>query len=211
MPNLRPYILSCLLAILLSLSIPMAFAQAEAGSNQATNSLPSHQDAISQLSATNQAKASNGNLEQQSDIVADADTVIVENPPEVGKHVKANMDAGSMVLSLLMVVALIVVCALVLKRFNFAQQHTKHLKMVANLSLGAKERVVVVQVGEKQLVLGVTSQQVNLLDTLAEPLTIASDNPSPLAGNVLAFLQKVNTKQKSNSHKTRINQQPERT
>jgi len=120
-------------------------------------------------------------------------SVVAEQAPEVGKHVMANMDAGSMVLSLLMVLALIIISALVLKRFNLAQQNTKQLNVVASLSLGAKERLVVVQVAEQQLVLGVTAQQITLIDSLAEPLVATTE--TPMTGNVLAFLQKASGKQ----------------
>ncbi|GAA0815648.1 hypothetical protein GCM10009111_14250 [Colwellia asteriadis] len=95
---------------------------------------------------------------------------LVQDAPQVGKHVMANMDAGSMILSLLMVLALIIVSAFVLKRFNLVQQGGSQLKVITSLSLGAKERVVVVQAGDKQLLLGVTAQQISLLDTLEEPL-----------------------------------------
>ncbi len=121
---------------------------------------------------------------------------VVEQTPEVGKHVMANMDAGSMVLSLLMVLALIIISALVLKRFNLAQQNTKQLNVVASLSLGAKERLVIVQVAEQQLVLGVTAQQITLIERLAEPIVSSADASLPMTGNVLAFLQKASGKQK---------------
>lgn len=117
-----------------------------------------------------------------------------EQAPQVGKHVMANTDPSGMILSLLMVLALIIICAFVLKRFNFAQQNTSQLKVVANLSLGAKERLVVVQVGEQQLVLGVTAQQITLIETLDEPITSPSEKQLPLSSNVLAFLQKSNNK-----------------
>lgn len=123
-------------------------------------------------------------------------TEIIEKTPEVGKHVMANMDAGSMILSLLMVLAVIFISAIVLKRFNVVQQNTNQLKMVANLSLGSKERIVVIQVAEQQLVLGVTPQQVTLIDRLDEPLDTSSQSSLPMAGNVLAFLQKTNKTQK---------------
>ncbi len=108
--------------------------------------------------------------------------------PEVGKHVMSNMDAGSMIVSLLMVLVLIIICAFFLKRFNFAQQGTSQLKVVTSLSLGAKERVLVVQVGEQQLLLGVTAQQITLLDKLAEPLTEPTLNTADLPKNLLSFL-----------------------
>ncbi len=110
------------------------------------------------------------------------------NQPEVGKHVMANMDAGSMILSLLMVLAIIVICALILKRFNLTQQDTSQLKLVTSLSLGTKERVVVIQVGKQQLLLGVTAEQITLLDNLAEPLSTQSLDTSELPKNILSFL-----------------------
>jgi flagellar protein FliO/FliZ len=111
------------------------------------------------------------------------------NPPEVGKHVMANMNAGNMILSLLMVLVLIVICAYLLKRFNFAQQGgVSPLKVVTSLSLGAKERVIVVQVGEQQLLLGVTAQQITLLEKLTEPLVQQSATSTELPKNLLSFL-----------------------
>ncbi len=110
------------------------------------------------------------------------------NQPEVGKHVMANMDAGSMILSLLMVLVLIVICAFVLKRFNLTQHDGSQLKVLASLSLGTKERVVVVQVGKKQLLLGVTAQQITLLDNLAEPLAAQNLETTELPKNILSVL-----------------------
>jgi len=203
MQHLRPFLLTNLLALILSFTIQAASIQTEPTLNQATSSLLANKASDSPTSVTKT------NLEQKTITPSKTTPIVVDDSPEVGKHVMANMDAGSMVLSLLMVVGLIIVSAFVLKRFNIAQQNTKELKVVANLSLGAKERVVVVQVGEQQLVLGVTSQHINLLDTLAEPITVASDKASPLAGNVFAFLQQANTKQKWTRQPAHINQQPE--
>jgi len=122
-----------------------------------------------------------------------ADPLIVKQAPEVGKHVMANTDASSMILSLLMVLALIFISALVLKRFNFTQQQSGQLKVIASLSLGVKERLVVAQVGEQQLVLGVTPQQITLIKNLEEPIISSQpEKSSALTGNVLAFLQKNN-------------------
>jgi len=124
--------------------------------------------------------------------------LIVKQAPEVGKHVMANTDAGSMILSLLMVLALIVLSALLLKRFNFTQQNSGQLKVVASLSLGVKERLVVAQIGEQQLVLGVTPQQITLIKALEEPIASSeSGKTSGLTGNVLAFLQKNNSTTKN--------------
>ncbi|WP_210725534.1 flagellar biosynthetic protein FliO [Candidatus Colwellia aromaticivorans] len=128
---------------------------------------------------------------KQATQIPEADPLPVKQAPEVGKHVMANTDAGSMILSLLMVLALIFISALVLKRFNFTQQNTSQLKVIASLSLGVKERLVVAQVGEQQLVLGVTPQQITLIKSLEEPIVSSQpEKTSALTGNVLAFLQK---------------------
>ncbi len=123
--------------------------------------------------------------------------VFNESTPQVGKHAMANIDAGSMILSLLMVLALIIISALLLKRFNIVQQGGSQLKVVDSLSLGAKERVVVIQAGKKQLMPGVTPSQVTLLESLDEPLPERSSHSTEMPSSVLKFLQKNQTKQTS--------------
>lgn len=44
------------------------------------------------------------------------------------------------------------------------------LKTIAVLSLGVKEKIAVVQVGEQQLVVGITAHNINLLSELSQPL-----------------------------------------
>ncbi len=123
-------------------------------------------------------------------LVTEQTPQVTEQAPQVGKHVMANMNASSMILSLLMVLGLIIICALVLKRFNFTQQNSAQLKVIASLSLGAKERIIVVQVGEEQLVLGVSPQKISLLKNLETPIDVQLDKPMALSKNVLSFLQK---------------------
>jgi flagellar protein FliO/FliZ len=128
----------------------------------------------------------------------DTNSVTIENSPQVGKHVMANMNASSMILSLLMVLALIVICALILKRFNLVQQGVSQLTIVSSLSLGSKERVVVVQAGQQQFMLGVTSQQVNLLEKLSEPLSTKLQRSADLPKSVLSFFSSKNQKNQKN-------------
>lgn len=47
------------------------------------------------------------------------------------------------------------------------------MRVVASLAVGQKERVVLLQVGNQQLLLGVTPTQVNTLQALAEPLRLS--------------------------------------
>ncbi len=129
-----------------------------------------------------------------------SESFAIEKTPQVGKHVMANMDASSMIMSLLMVLALIIISALILKRFNLAQQSSSHMKVIASLPLGPKERVVVIQIGEQQLLLGVCPQQVSLLDNLKEPIDVQAAKPLALSGNILSFLQKNGMKTNTDSN-----------
>jgi len=63
--------------------------------------------------------------------------------------------------------------------------------VVTSLSLGAKERIVVVQVADKQLLLGVTAQQVTLLESLAEPLNATKSSPTDVPLNIVSFLSAI--------------------
>jgi flagellar protein FliO/FliZ len=116
---------------------------------------------------------------------------VVDNvePVEVGKHVTANLDAMSMILSLLMVLAVIVVSAIVLKRFQGVQHNLKGLKIVTSLHLGAKEKLVVVQSGDKQLLLGVTTQQITLLETLEKPIVSGQEKSVDFAQSIAKLLK----------------------
>jgi len=112
-----------------------------------------------------------------------------EKTPVVGSHISGGMNAVSMILSLFIVLAVIVVSAYLLKRFNIIQNTTQDLKVVASLPLTAKEKLVVVQVGEKQLLLGVTNQQINLIESLENPLIIQNVPGNEQGRSIWDFLK----------------------
>ena len=123
------------------------------------------------------------------------DKTTVATPPEnieVGRHVMGNIDAGSMIVSLLLVLFAIVIAAWLLKKLQVGGNTVNGLKVVTSLNLGSKERLVVVQVGEKQLLLGITGQQINLLDTLEEPIEVKSGVPIELSQTLARFTRKPN-------------------
>jgi flagellar protein FliO/FliZ len=130
--------------------------------------------------------------EKLNNMAATTPTLPVEAkaaPVEVGKHVTANMDAMSMILSLLMVLVVIVISAVILKRFQGVRHSINGLKIVTSLHLGAKEKLVVVQAGNKQLLLGVTAQQISLIETLDEPLIAAKENSVDFAQSIAKLLK----------------------
>ena len=83
---------------------------------------------------------------------------------------------ASMLGGLILVLLLIFALAYLLRRFNLVPTTNSVLKTIAVTSLGQKERLVLVQVGEQQYLLGVSSQQVSLIDKLAEPIHLEADS-----------------------------------
>lgn len=72
-----------------------------------------------------------------------------------------------MVIGLLFVLLLIFFLAWVVKRYlGVGLTSNAALKTVAGIAVGQKERVVLVQVGERQLLIGVAPGQVNMLHAL---------------------------------------------
>ena len=83
-------------------------------------------------------------------------------------------------LGLITVLVLIFVVAWIVKRYgSFNSTVGGNLRVVGGLSLGQKERVMLVQVGEKQMLLGVSPGKVEMLCQLDEPIAIEeSDSDS---------------------------------
>ncbi len=78
---------------------------------------------------------------------------------------------GNLLLSLILVVGLIVVCIWVIKRLSSINHaNGQQLSTIASLSLGARERLVLVQVGEQQVLIGVAPGRVSRIQTFAEPV-----------------------------------------
>ena len=90
---------------------------------------------------------------------------------KVGQHAAAAPSMFGAVLALLAVLALIVGLGWLLKRMpGSGFRPAEGLRVVASLNVGAKERVVVVEVNGEQLLLGVTAGGIRTLHQLPEPL-----------------------------------------
>lgn len=72
--------------------------------------------------------------------------------------------------SLLIVVGVIVSLGFLMKRFNMVQSKGAQLHIVASMVAGTRERVVVIQVGEEQHLLGITPHNINHLAKLEQPI-----------------------------------------
>jgi flagellar protein FliO/FliZ len=114
--------------------------------------------------------------------------------PQVAERV-ATPSAGSLAqvtLSLVLVLAAVFAAAWLVRRLKtFGRFGSGPIEIVADVSLGTKERAVLVQVGGKQLLLGVAPGRVTTLHVLEEPVT--SDQlkgKTPLAGDASGLPQR---------------------
>ncbi len=79
-----------------------------------------------------------------------------------------------MLLGLALVIAVIFALAWVLRRVSNLQQTHQKMKVVSSLSLGTRERAVLIEVGDKQLLLGVSPGNVTLLQSFSEKVLVSS-------------------------------------
>ena len=78
---------------------------------------------------------------------------------------------GKLAIALVVVLAVFWLFARVLRQFQgYKGGMHQGLKIVGALSVGQREKIIVVQAGDEQLVLGVTSSQINTLHILDKPL-----------------------------------------
>lgn len=95
--------------------------------------------------------------------------------PRVGGDLVSGPGLGQMTLGLVVVLALIFALAWAVRRFGRVQSlPADALRVLGGLSIGARERVVLVKVGNTQLLLGVAPGRVQTLHVLAEPIEFSS-------------------------------------
>lgn len=76
----------------------------------------------------------------------------------------------SIFLSLLLVIGLVFMLAFLMRRFNVTHSGSTQLKVVASMMAGTRERVMVIEVGDEQHLIGVTAHNINHLAKLSQPI-----------------------------------------
>ncbi|MDO6709393.1 flagellar biosynthetic protein FliO [Aliiglaciecola sp. 2_MG-2023] len=76
----------------------------------------------------------------------------------------------SIFLSLLLVIVIVVALALLMRRFNVTATGNGQLHVVASMVAGTRERIMVIEVGDEQHLIGVTATNINHLAKLEKPL-----------------------------------------
>jgi flagellar protein FliO/FliZ len=106
----------------------------------------------------------------------------------------AEIDAGGLLrvcLSLAVVIALILAAGWVLRRLQGGSVRTSgNLRCIESITVGMKERVVLVQAGGQQMLLGVAPGNVRTLHVFASPIAVTTPNAvSPATAFKTVFAQ----------------------
>lgn len=84
-----------------------------------------------------------------------------------------------MVLGLLLVVGLIFVLAWLMRRVqNIGPGNAQVIEMIGSRALGPRDRLVLVQVGEEQILLGITPGRITPLHVLKTPVQTTQSQPA---------------------------------
>ncbi len=106
---------------------------------------------------------------------------------------------GQMFFGLALVIVVLVGCLWLLKRLGAPRGSARGLKVLGAAPVGPRERVVLVEVGQKVLVLGVAPGQVNTLDTLS-PDELKLTEPTSDRHEPGGFAQRLKQMLEANKH-----------
>lgn len=100
---------------------------------------------------------------------------------------------GQMIFGLVVVIGLLLASLWLIKRLSSPRGHAAGLRVIGGVAIGSRERVVMIEVADKVLVLGVTAASVNTLHTLdAEALARAlpPETTRPSEGDFSTWLKR---------------------
>lgn len=114
-----------------------------------------------------------------------------------GRAASALPDQGSYMLQVLLglvfVLALVFISAWLLRRVSQGSfGASSHMQVLATLPMGTRERLVLVEVGGQQLLLGITATTINTLHAFEQPVITATEkaNPSDFASKIREVMAK---------------------
>lgn len=97
---------------------------------------------------------------------------------------------GQILVSLLLVLLIIFVSAWILKRYGRVSGSLEgHLRILGALGVGQRERILLLQVGDEQLLVGVTTSHISLLHRLEVPIEVEHNNVASISNTFSQRLQ----------------------
>jgi len=127
-----------------------------------------------QMTYADESKNNNIVTEQQEKIISKGS--IDESEVSDSSTLKSHTDIGAsnyiqMLLGLFFIIAFIFTVAWLIKRMGTMRpSHSNNLKVVAGLNVGQREKIIVLQVMDQQLLVGVTPSNIQLLSKLENPI-----------------------------------------
>ena len=172
-------------ALLIALSL-LALLLAEYGYSESNNAVqdeqqPNHSSRAVNTQAVNKSSAEKIQL-PQNDTKEEAairkslpflfnKTSSQTNTDPAKKEAVTAMDAVSVSIGLVFILLLIFLLAWLMKKVGYSNMSGQgNLKILATLNLGQKEKISLIEVGEQQLLVGITATQINTLHVLDKPL-----------------------------------------
>lgn len=142
-------------------------------------------------------------------------TAPVNTPKPAAQKVSSTSQLANLLGGLTLIIVLIYGLSWFVKRFaQGGFMHNPSMKIVSALPLGTRERLILVDVGGKQLLLGVTASQINTLHVFDEPIVQTEKVPTekvqtgkslPIASDfsqkLMAILQQKNFSPDDGTHK----------
>ena len=108
-----------------------------------------------------------------------ADPAATAVTPVLASSGNLSAQLGRMLLGLLLVIGLIFVLAWLLRRVQqIGPRGNQVIKLLASQALGPRERLVLVQVGNEQVLLGLSAGRITPLHVMKEPVHLADAEPA---------------------------------
>lgn len=103
--------------------------------------------------------------------------------PALSNPALSNPMSSSYLLQLILGLVVVILCVVALawfaKKMNkFHSSSDDSIKIISGISVGTREKIVLLQVGEEQLLVGVSPGNINKLHTLNSPIINANANPA---------------------------------
>lgn len=99
--------------------------------------------------------------------------------PVLASSSNLSAQLGQMLLGLLLVIGLIFVLAWLLRRVQrIGPRGAQVIKLLATQALGPRDRLVLVQVGSEQILLGLSAGRITPLHVLKEPVHLPDSEPA---------------------------------
>ena len=106
-------------------------------------------------------------------------TLVIAETEKVSVNPISSDYMSKLLLSLGLVVVVIFALAWLVKRFNFIPQQNQGLiKIISTLSVGSRERLALIQVGEEQLLVALSPGNISKLHCLKKPVQTVDEAKS---------------------------------